>query len=556
MFERSGFEGLKKGHGRDVLESSRHSTNNNQYPRSKDRNHLIGQLPNPTSRIFKFLSNSSKMPFQDPIRHRNTPETLMRSPSLNSFSPDSGAHSLRESQLHFFRSHASSFALQSQSSIASMDGVDDLKALEARMEFVTECERVSFEDSTTGAHIGLSNDQDSLFIIKSNDECHFELIGNCFADALDLNIPGYAFLSEDFIQLNRFKKMLGNNNDYPLMVSEYLTAINLKEVTPGYDTLDTEQIFKELGKAYLLDCVIGNWDRFPVFAADTEGNYGNVMYQPYEKAFLFIDTVAQKHTELGGYGTDEYLELILHPSASAERIKEWLEVKFPEINNINTESSTRDFTLGIAEGIELLKVRKREIDEILQSQYTQLQINQSNHSDKIHDLINILYTEVSKELTQIDHEKPLEVNTLFEALLQCLNADEGFNDKEITTLIDRLTKGRGIPRVGPLAMKVNQSQTFMAAWQKYSHGLSKESSSNKLKEIKDQIAPSHIRADFNFDTLIEGFKSTSFRSNTLDAFNREVESLEKVSSHTKQMDALIVFFDTICSLDPNLINGA
>jgi len=508
------------------------------------------------------LSDASSVSFPSFAAHRNASrqDLFMRSASSNSF-PEPLGTSLKETHLTFFRTHsltASEYpsTLNTLTSVTSMEGIEDLKALESRMALVVECERVGFEDSTTGAHIGMSKEQESLYIIKSNSESHFELIGNCIADVLDLNIPGFAFLSEDFIQYNRFKKMLDSRHECALIASEYLCAINLKEVTPGADVLNTEALFQELGKAFFLDWVIGNWDRFPVFENDTEGNYGNLMYLPFEKQLLFIDTVAQKHTEAGGYGTEAYFKLLQNPKKIAHNIQAWLAVKFPEITSMDHELIEKEFSLGIQGGLDMLQVRRKDIKAILNNQLQQLENAKSKHLSKEQQMLSQLAEEVKVQHQLIKQSTIHASDTDFEKLLNTLTTDQSFNSQDIAILSQRLKQGRGIPKIGTLAIKTNQCKPFMSAWKCYSEKLLTASAMDKLSKINKQLSQLSTEEPIDLEAIVDDLAFANFKGESLVKLNHYIKTLEEIHEQVNKIKALKTLIGQVTKAKTNPLKTA
>lgn len=280
-----------------------------------------------------------------------------------------------------------------------------LTQLETHLAQITRCQRVGINDSTTGAHVAITASGNALYMIKSNEECYFELLGNLIAQMLELNIPGFALLGDDSGQQARLKAMLRSNNQYPCIVSNFHRAINLKDVTPGAAPLPQHDLYQELGRAFSLDLLIGNWDRFPVFENDRLGNFGNLMYEPDTSRLLYIDTVARKHTETGNYGKADYLDLSpARCNRVCDKITDWLAPKFPALLNMHKTKQNGEFRRGILSALNLLSTQKPEIESLLAIARQLLESGKKAINARIpqllQDIDNLVTQKIARQATQ------------------------------------------------------------------------------------------------------------------------------------------------------------
>ncbi len=422
----------------------------------------------------------------------------------------------------------------------SLESNSGLKALENQISKVTNCRSVGLEDSTTGAHVAMDENGNSIFIVKSNNECYFEFLGNYIAEMLHLNIPDFALLGADINQQPRLKSMLRTQNEFPCMITEFRCAINLKEVSPG-SLLDTDMLFHQLGRVFLMDLVIGNWDRFPVFENDMRGNYGNVMYEPELQQLLFIDTVAQKHTESGGYGTNHYLDLLDERLASAcIKIKSWLESRFPSLESLDNTELINEFKAGVDDALKILIDNEKELTDLFSFQQHQIEDSYTKTTEKLSYTADVLDQTVPAHLEQLRRQTTANSPANLQDVLLAITRDEYFTDKEKTELSNRLSKGRGIPRIGNIAAKVNSNKSFMTTWNIYSANSHQLESIERLEKIN--ILLKNKNSELDPEVLINGLKSTAFNDPALKTFIHLYEMKNELQMQRHKLMSLIDVF--------------
>ncbi|MEY3200688.1 MAG: Actin-fragmin kinase, catalytic [Pseudomonadota bacterium] len=227
---------------------------------------------------------------------------------------------------------------------------------------VKKCQRVGFADSSTGAHYGMDESSGVQCIVKKNDEWLFEYLGNDLAIKLGVRVPEWGIVDRQQRGYAHLSAMLPGDLDHPLIVAKAIKSINIKEVGAGR-IADPIECCQQLGRAFFLDAVIGNWDRFPVFPNDDHGNYGNIIYEKDQKRLWFIDNVARKCTELAGSNYN-FGDLLLQCEAHYEGIQNWLGKKFEDI------SPAKDCADAFREGIvcagQAFQKHLPEFDDTLQ----------------------------------------------------------------------------------------------------------------------------------------------------------------------------------------------
>jgi hypothetical protein len=485
----------------------------------------------------------------DPNQLNTTPSSKLNSP-LSSFRTSSGKF-LFEPYIQRTPSDAASSCKEELDSPTtesekeledslSLESNSCLQALENRISKVTNCRSVGFEDSTTGAHVAMDENGNSVFIVKSNNECYFEFLGNYIAEMLQLNIPDFALLGNDINQQPRLKSMLSIQNEFPCMVTEFRCAINLKEVSPG-SLLNTDMLFHQLGRVFLMDLAIGNWDRFPVFENDMHGNYGNVMYEPELQQLLFIDTVAQKHTEAGGYGTNHYLDLSDERLSSAcIKIKLWLESRFSALESLDNAEVISEFKAGVDDALKILINNEKELTDLFFFQQYQIETGYTKTADKLSCAVDTIGQTIPIHLEQLRNQTPVTSPTSLQDVLLAITQDEYFTNKEKTDLSSRLSKGRGIPRIGNFASKVISNKSFMTTWNSYCSNSHQLESIERLEEIDMLLKNKEFKSDP--EILINGLKSTAFNDPALKTLIHLYEMKNELQMQRHKLISLVDVF--------------
>lgn len=424
-----------------------------------------------------------------------------------------------------------------------------LAELSAALSHIDHCQKIGFADSTTGAHCVMDENYDALFMVKSNDECFFEFLGNCVAEKLELNIPGFALVDHATEQYASLKEKLSSDNAYPCMLSEYREAVNLKEVDRG-SPLDPIESFKALGKAFVLDLVIGNWDRFPVFPGDNQGNYGNLMYEASTQQLLFIDIVAMKHTELGGYQSKDYFDF------SPEKIKntlsqitQWLKPKFPQLQL--SEETTRAFCQGMEEATHHLLKQQSSLIEMFHHLKTHLQ-----HQIQIYEqevvpalLANLKEQLLNTETSTANPQTPSEEALL--AILQTRIPQVITDEKAAQRMSDRIKSG-GLPQIGPLrahADTLKKDSIFQDTWHQYSEVKVQRQTQQKIQKILTQLEnPTEIIGQL--DVFLENIKGTDLeKTEAGQQLSVLCEETEKLIESIKKLDMMT---ESFCSIELKL----
>jgi hypothetical protein len=435
------------------------------------------------------------------------------------------------------RSHASEALMPTEQEYTAMT------ELSAALASIDHCQKIGFADSTTGAHCAMNENYDALFMIKSNDECFFEFIGNNIAEKLELNIPGFALIDHTTVGYPSLKEKLSSTNTYPCMLSEYREAVNLKEV--NYNSpLDPIESCKSLGKAFILDLMIGNWDRFPIFPGDDQGNYGNLMYEASTQQLLFIDIVAMKHTEHGGYQNQDYLHLTDKKTSEAlHKIIAWLHPKFPQLKV--SEETKLAFRQGIEEAIDCLSKHESFFIEMFHDLKTHLQSQtQMYQQETIPTLLERLKeyaAETTTSTTDPVSEKTL-MATLHELISQIIT-----DPKAAERMRERIIKG-GLPQIGPLkhhADTLKKDAVFNKTWKQYAQVTAKQRKQQAEHQLLDQLKnPAQII--HQLDIFLEALDKTDLKKTDMGQqlimIHAEIENLNE---NIKKLDMMTDSFSSI-----------
>lgn len=420
-----------------------------------------------------------------------------------------------------------------------------LTQLETYLAQITRCQHVGINDSTTGAHIAITASGNALYMIKSNEECYFELLGNLIAQMLELNIPGFALLGDDSGQQARLKAMLRSNNQHPCIVSKFHRAINLKDVTPGAAPLPQHDLYQELGRAFTLDLLIGNWDRFPVFENDRLGNFGNLMYEPDTARLLYIDTVARKHTETGNYGTADYLDLSpARCNRVCDAITGWLAPKFPALLTMHKTKQHGEFRRGILSALNLLSAQKPEIESLLAIARQLLKSGKK----AIHARIPQLLQDIDNLVTQkIACQAKQPAVPLFsqQDLITTLMADIQFTLDEKQALRCRFAQGKGIPRFGKLCQAVRNNPSFLAAWKRHDNQKREAVTAAALTRASDQLRSPKKLLRTELEALSEDLRLAGLNGPLSENLSQLISDLSRLSLQQTQLAELSEVLRTV-----------
>jgi len=418
-----------------------------------------------------------------------------------------------------------------------------LTELSTALANIDHCQKIGIADSTTGAHCAMDENHAALFMIKSNDECFFEFIGNNIAEKLELNIPGFALIDHTTAEYASLKEKLSSTNAYPCMLSEYREAVNLKEV--NYNSpLDSIESFKAIGKAFLLDLVIGNWDRFPVFPGDSEGNYGNLMYEPKAQQLLFIDIVAMKHTEHGGYQNPDYFHLTDEKTSDAlHKIIAWLQPKFPQLRV--SEETALAFHQGIDEASHLLSKHESSFIKMFHELKTHLQFQIQTYQQKTIPALLTTLKEHLLELQTSTADQSLEQTLL--ATLQAPISEIITDPKVVQQLSQRIISG-GLPRIGPLRIHaeiLKKDSTFNQAWEQYSQVTTERKKQQAEHKLLDQLEhPTQII--HQLDVFLEELdKANLQRTDVGQQLITTHAEIENLTENIKKLDMMTDSFNSI-----------